>query len=343
MHTYAAPLETHDMTDGLLLTAGTSPVADTGYAVGIQVLADLCLILGVLLVIGIIRYATGGRRLRSFLELGPSRAKTLRILVSSMFVKATVPSATIALNPIRVGFTGYALTGGEYAAALHLARSLRIPNVGRLLSTLANFIADRPLDPLGDTKIGGAPGYVSGPADHPDIASPEAAIRQILAEDSVVVAVGSPLYNSLSDHLTKNMGENTRVRFTRPADLGPDNIGYTLEVRPFGPTGDWGEFTRYRVADTQSAHYQSFVEYAVVQKISRRNVRRPAIFLCAGTSTASTVAAVSLLSDWRILAKEFPEGSFCIVLEVTVHDREQTEEFATSDIQLVQRKWQHHG
>lgn len=320
---------------------GASTAADAAYAVGIQLLADVLLVVAALLLIGLVRHITGGRHLRTFLDIPATQKGALRIYVSSMFVKASDPSATIGLNPVRVGFTGYALTEAEYSAGLSLARAFRVPSVGRLFSTLGNFVADRPLDTLGDVVIAGSPGYVVATPRGAEVLPPESEVRKLLEKDAIVIAIGSPLYNSVTDFLTHNMGPESRVRFCRPSDPGPDQIGYTLEVRPFGPDGGYGSFTRYRIADLQSPHHQSFVEYSVVQRISRRQSGRPPIFICAGTSTAATVAAVSRLSKWKELHRDFANDSFCMVLEVTVRDRESTEEFAQSDIQLIQTRWQY--
>lgn len=285
----------------------------------VELAANALLVVLVLGTISLFTRITWRRHLRRFFGVRNARRGVVRILLSSIYIKE---AGTLSLNHIRKGFFGYAHTEAEYHYGLRLAAVLQTRSLGRFVRALSEKIYESAVDRSISVQVTGSPGYIQrSPTGEQVVRRPDAYIRELLAEDQTLVLVGSPLYNSAVDFALENASKNCHFEFFRP-DPGPDNIGYAIGVRPFGPNGHSEPFIRHKVRDESSRHNNYFHEYFLIQKISDQTLWKSRVIICAGTSTAATTAAVEKIQNWRELYKQFGVSPFAVLYELFTPDRE---------------------
>lgn len=306
---------------------------------GANLLSDVAsnaLCLGVPLLVAFAAYhLRPRRRLRRFFGLTERRGATVHIWMSNIFVK---PAGT--LSPLRIGrgFIGSAIIAAEYQYALALAAAIQSrPFVGAAYALLEQ-LGVKALDLPVSCRIGPSLDYVQVPHQRVDEHRPVdfdadqamvAAIRRVLATHESTVLAGSPVYNVLTHYVLGNCGDQTRVRFVE-AHGEPGHLASGIEILGFHRSGASHVFERRLTEGGDGTVIHE--EYFVLQKITNWNGTGTAIFVCAGTCTAATAAALAKLSNWRSMAAEFGMGPFAVVYAVRTADREMpgsTDEPAT--------------
>lgn len=296
---------------------------------GANVLSDIvsnALCVGVpLLVVFIAYHHRSRRRLRRFFGLTERRGGIVRIWLSNIYVK---PAGT--LSPLRIGrgFVGPAIIAAEYQYALQVASAIQTrPFVGAAYALLEQF-GVKALDVPVGCRIGPSLDYVRVPHPRIDEHQPVdfdtdqamvAAIRRALSAHDSVVLVGSPVYNVLTHYVLAHCGDQTRVRFVE-SSAEPGHLASGVEILGFHPNGASHVFERRLTEGPDGTVIHE--EYFVLQKITNWNRTGTTIFVCAGTCTAATAAALARLANWRTIAAEFGAGPFALVCAVRTADRE---------------------
>lgn len=301
----------------------------SGADLGANLLSDIvsnALCVGVpLLIVFIAYHHRSRRRLRRFFGLTERRGGPVRIWLSNIYVK---PAGT--LSPLRIGrgFVGPAIIAAEYQYALQVASAIQTrPFVGAAYALLEQF-GVKALDVPVSCRIGPSLDYVRVPHQRIDEHEPVdfdtdqamvAAIRQALAAHESIVLVGSPVYNVLTHYALTNCGEQTRVRFVA-SSAEPGHLASGVEILGFHPSGASHVFERRLIEGADGTVFHE--EYFVLQKITNWNRTGTTIFVCAGTCTAATAAALAKLSNWRTIEAEFGTAPFALVYAVRTTDRE---------------------
>jgi hypothetical protein len=115
------------------------------------------------------------------------------------------------------------------------------------------------------------------------------------------ILVGDPTYNVMTGYVLAHAPSRFRFVNGRPSDVGKRR---GVRIENFYHDADGG------VAQEHERSLQpdgSSVEYAILERIVDWN--GATIFICAGTSTSATIAAVRELTDWRDLARRFDRRS----------------------------------
>jgi hypothetical protein len=233
-------------------------------------------------------------------------------------------------------FTGAAMSELEYRYALGLAQSVQIKPITRLLRALRETPSPAINEPL-VCEIRMSEGLdLAAPVDFDE----DLDLRERLGarlRGSTFVLVGEPLYNMMTGYVM-NVGPS-RFRFTggRPSDGGKRR---TIRVENFYHHDDrpvQQDHERERLADGQS------IEYAILERIADWN--GSTVFICAGTSTGATVAALRELARWRELADRFerlrsvggvPHGNFGVLYQIRTLDTE-----VVPEERYVVERWQY--
>lgn len=275
------------------------------------------------------------RSKRSFFGLDGHRAGAIQILLSNL---STRPGGTRGVIPLNSGYTGDAITLGEYSAARQLADQLdRVPTT-RWLAALGlpkgyEFTSERvcaidvspsvPKKPRPMFDESGQCVLESGVFPHKAKAEMEAQLEKA----QTAILIGSPIYNTVTDYLLGRCAwtENTlgHVRFVRRG--GPGEAGrYCLALQT---QGAWEALTR---ADRDQPHA---LEYFLVAKVVRpSSAGHRMAFVCCGTSVRATVWAVrTLTEEWRTMHKQFGRQEFCLTYSLSTDDPEYDDAGAYGD------------
>lgn len=233
-------------------------------------------------------------------------------------------------------FTGPAMSELEYRYALGLAQSVQMKPITRLLRAIREAPSTASHEPL-VCDIRMSEGHdLPTPVDFDN--DPD--LRERLGarlRDGTFVLIGEPLYNLMTGYVM-NAGPS-RFRFTggRPSDEGKRR---TIRVKNFYHHDDrpvHQDHERERLADGLS------IEYAILERITNWN--GATVFICAGTSTGATVAALRELTRWRDLADRFerlrsaagvPHGNFGVLYQIRTLDTE-----AVPEERYVVERWQY--
>jgi hypothetical protein len=294
--------------------------------------ASNALCIGIPLLIVFITYHLRARRwVRRFFGIADRRGATVQMRLSNIYVK---PAGTLSPLSIGRGFVGPAINAAEYQYALETASAVQShPLAGAAYALFEQFgvkAVDRPVmckisPSLDYVRVPHQRAHEHQPVDFSTDQAMVAAIRRTLAAHESFVLVGSPVYNVLTYYVLTNCGDQMRVRFVE-AKTEPGHTASGIEILRFHQNGASHLFERRLTegADGTVTHE----EYFVLQKITNWNGSPTTIFVCAGTSTAATAAALAKLSNWRTLAAEFGMGPFTLVCAVHTADREMS---GTSD------------
>jgi len=248
------------------------------------------------------------RRVRRFFGVMPS-AGSILVYLSSIVVRKR---GTAGIGPIVEGFHGPAITELEYRHALGFAATVETKPFIRLLRAV-----------LPDELVGAVEPTVCQIRLSPHL--PEQAHPPRHQRDhgrdvddalsgGCVVLVGSPVYNVLThvamDHPASDDGARSRFRFVRVGDT-PQTARRGIQVIDMYP----GEHESFLRTDTfESDEPGPISEYFVLEKIITQHGRT--LFVCAGTCSSGTSAALDRLTDWRTLEARFGTGGFGVLYEL---------------------------
>lgn len=272
------------------------------------------------------------RRVFRFFGFQPGQTKQ-KIYLSSIAVR---PKGTIGTTDVVTGFYGAAITEAEYRHALMLSAAIQARPVFRLLQAVQGAAAGGAsiADPV-RSGIELCPSYrqVGEPVD---LAKHDELRRNL--EDAFrfasVVLIGAPIYNSMTYYAMSGAGALTsRFLYVRESGVpGPDGVE-PEPVRGFRvrKAGEAEDFVRSSAPDGSS------VEYLIVEKIKfrpklvgaaarRATPSEVVVFVCCGTSTGATSAAVDILRNWSALERVYRLDEFGVVYRLDLPpdgDREQ--------------------
>ncbi|MCI0688901.1 MAG: hypothetical protein L0Y54_16965 [Sporichthyaceae bacterium] len=257
------------------------------------------------------------KRVRRFFGVMPG-AGSISVFLSSIVVKER---GTVGIGPIVEGYHGPAITELEYRHVLGFAATVETKPFIRLLRAVLPDDLVGPVEPT-VCQVRVSPHLSAGehPSRHREDHGKE--VDDALAGGCVVL-VGSPVYNLLThvvlDHPAADDGARSRFRFIRTGDT-PPTARRGVEVIDVYP----GENQRFMRTDTSElAHPGPINEYFVVEKL--RTAHGRTIFICAGTCSSATAAALDRLTEWRELERRFGAAGFGLLCEIrlaAVDDRE---------------------
>lgn len=274
-------------------------IADTIFAVLVVVVA---------IVLGNVAWR---RKVRRFFGMTPGRGR-LPVYLSNIWVKR---AGTIGTGPITVGYHGTAITELEYKYALAFAatveskpfyRALRAIDSAELLTTVDPIVCHIQTSPtVDDFGDGGA-------------------INDLVGSGTTII-VGAAIYNVLTKHLMAAVP--SRFEFIRRESDGERGI----KVSNFRGN-ESKEFWRYEDSTNRSSgeKHPFNKEYFIVERLEwtrgqGKDERSSTIFICAGTCSAATAAALRVLADWPALAKRFRGREFGLLREIHLDATEELE------------------
>lgn len=277
------------------------------------------------------------RGLHNFFGVTKPGRSAIKIRLSCINV---LPAGARATDHIVEGFIGPAMSELEYKYALQFTRLVQRRPVVRAISALMENTTSSGIDPI-VCEIGSSPPYQGElPVDFDRDPELVDRLRRELGNGTFVL-IGEPMYNLLTGYVMHDA--SSRFAFVGGRE-GGDPQHRTIRVgnvyhAPGNPVGE--EYERKREDGV-------FIEYGIVERLVDWN--GSTIFVCAGTSTASTIAALRELVEWRDLHKRFlaaapsrgrgelsaepMKGSFGVLYEVRVTDRE-----AVPQPQQVLERW----
>lgn len=272
------------------------------------------------------------RRVSRFFGFKPGRTQQ-KVYLSSIAVKQ---GGTIGTTDVVVGFYGAAITEAEYKHALLLSSSIQARPTFRLLQAIQGAaVASAAVADSVRSSIELCPSYreVGEALDLQRHHELRAALEGAFRYPSVII-IGAPIYNSLAFYAMSGVGSFTsRFAFVReervPVPGGPTEHARGFRIRQ---AGDADEFIRTTRDDGIA------IEYFVIEKIKfkprplpssdrRRDAPRPetTVFLCCGTSTVATSAAVDMLRDWRRLEQRYGLEEFGVVFSIELSNEAERE------------------
>lgn len=309
------------------------------------VLAGLLGVLATAAMVGIARTVRQREVQRFF---GAARGKRVTIRLSNIYARegGTVP-VTIVLK----GFTGPTTTAAEYHYALKIAdnftsqpapewlvRLVRILPVGRQVDLRLDVkirLSPSPIGPFGGQRA--IDSYT--PVDDTEYARPDPAavpsgtgsrlpapvtdrISKLINHEGTLIVIGGPTYNAMTFYLLENcLEEHRHFTFLRH-EMGESEFRRGIQVNHHHLRPD-NTYAPERFYRSQTDDREAFVEYFILQRLPWDNGRLT-VFLCAGTSTAATVAAVRQLAEWRSLERQFGRLPFAALYRLETDDKELT-------------------
>lgn len=246
------------------------------------------------------------RELRTFFGVRRFRKGGIQIRLSCINVQ---PGGTIGTVTSQRGYSGSAITELEYKYALQLANSIETKPLTRTVRALLQHVTtvEEPLIcNIGASRpFAGQPPVDFQSSDH---------LREDLAKElgeGTFILVGAPIYNLMTNYELSRHGS----RFQFLAGIGEPRRGISVVRSEEQPPKDYLRSTTKN--GTQLVH----TEYFVLQK--QHHPPSSTVFVCAGTGTGATVAALTQLKNWRNLPpriKHAPE--FFMLFEATTKDPE---------------------
>lgn len=264
---------------------------------------------------------------RKFFGLLSDSMSRVQIKLSNIYVKRR---GTVSITPATIGFYGAAITEPEYVHALKLASAISTKPFRRALRAIAQEnglpIADLPIV----CEISISPSYVQTGSDTDaeeiqdravtgeQLAELHNRIQGMFDRGGTYVLIGGPVYNAMVEHVLRLFPDN-RFEFTRPvvatAEDGSPILGRGYTYRRRIPL----TVVRKEHLTGDVPHYE---EYFLIQKFVRQKPHPLTVFMCWGTCTAATAAAVDTLVDWRSLWRQFGDEPFAALYELRTSERE---------------------
>lgn len=263
------------------------------------------------------------RRVRRFFGVTPARG-AIGVFLSCIDVR---PGGAVGTEAVSGGSQGTSINYLEYRAALALAAAVQARPLVRALHALrpAEWQTAEPVicriepGPSGLT-------YQQRMADHNEAAVVDEVRRR--AGAGPVVLVGSVIYNVMTKVMTAGSGIAFLHEVTESVDAGGSGSGSGADSGGGGGSVP-GRRSRRGIGVEGPAGFRDFwrtvperdggplTDYFVVAALTWQGRR---VFLCAGTSTAGTTAAVRRLASWRTLRAEFGDAPFTTVYELRLEN-----------------------
>jgi hypothetical protein len=268
------------------------------------------------------------RRVREFFDILPKKGR-LPIFLSNIVVKR---SGTVGTAPIAQGFYGTAISEVEYFYALQFAATVETRPAYRALRALDPDDILTPVDPI-VCEINISPTVEEiGASDTIDTLR---VIRQIIGNRTAVI-IGAPIYNTFTLHLMDKL--SSRFSFIREEDNGNPTRG--IKVRSYRGRDEYRDFIRRPADDGGQRQLEYFILERLTWKIRAdaaggRNTTK--VFICAGTCSAATAAAVrALAKNWPDLKRRTNNGEFGMLCELYLQNIELREAHPPDDdLQVV--------
>jgi hypothetical protein len=293
-----------------------------GGQIALGILANiLSVIVITVLALGLVSFAglTVRRRLHRFLGGAPGWSGQVEIIVSNIQVRAR---GAIGVVFNQVGFVGTTITEAEYQAAEALKAKFEARPQIALFKAIASQLGLQGAKPSTHCQISISPKYVDShrPGLEPTVLNElelDAAAQAVLDQPLTFIVLGGTLHNVLTAYILKKM-ESVRGFITFDVENDADGR-CTLVARICGEPGI-PHFTR-NVGHSKSGE-PLYTEYFFVQKIKNFGRSHATVFLCFGSCTAATAAAVETLADWRGLETRYSAHEFSILYHLETSDRE---------------------
>jgi hypothetical protein len=293
--------------------------------VGFGLVADLLFALIVALIaIAVGRYVYR-KRIRQFFGVTP-REKRLPIYLSNIVVNR---NGTTGTGPLTEGFFGTAITEVEYYYALILASTIDTRPTYRALRALDPEDVFTPVEPIVcEIRVSPSAEKVEEKTHDSDLMT---YLRSEIGRNAVILVGGTP-YNTLTLHLMEEL--DSRFRFIRE-----EQEGRFVRGVQFKEGKKVHKYIRGRASDSDT-----FTEYYVVEKLtwkltatSPSGRRDTKVFICAGTCSAATAAAVRLLArNWQRLLRQTDGANFGIMCELEL-DKEVLRESRPPEVRPIMR------
>lgn len=256
------------------------------------------------------------RRVRDFFDILPKKGR-LPIFLSNIVVRQ---AGTTGTAPIAQGFYGTAISEVEYFYALQLAATLETRPAYRALSALDPNDIFTPVDPI-VCEIHISPKTEELGAENANLSK---LIRQTVGNRTAVI-IGAPIYNTFTLHLMDML--SSRFSFIREEENGHPIRG--IKVRSYKGQDNERRFVRHAADDSGRQ-----LEYFILEKLTwpirsdtgsggRKTTK---VFLCAGTCSAATAAAVrALAKNWPDLKRLTNGADFGMLCELYLQNVEMRE------------------
>lgn len=265
-------------------------------------------------------------RVREFFGIRPDKG-ALPIYLSNILVK---PGGAIGTDTVIRGFSGSTISEVEYFYSLQLAKTVESKPLRRALKKLDPSDKMIPVEPIVCQIHISPPIKRLGDPDNEDVL---AALRAEIGQRSVIV-VGAPAYNALTLYLMKMLPSH--FSFIREQD----ESGLPVRgIRMHKNLEKHRDFVR-RAADGNDGQV---LEYFIVEKLTwpvrpvttSGRGRSTKVFICAGTCSAATAAALRMLADnWPELSKGSEGRDFGFLCELELSGIEQRVVHLSEEVEL---------
>lgn len=260
------------------------------------------------------------RRLRMFFGITPGR-DTIKLFLSCIDVK---PGGAIGTEKVTGGSQGTAINHLEYQYALRFATAVESRPLVRVLHSIepGDWHTAQPVNcsiEIGPTCTA----FNTRP--HTEIMED---VRERIKTAECVVLVGGAIYNVITKCILEADGRVEFIRDDRGG--GRPRRGVRIRLGAYRPHDYWREDP----ADDAEHGVNPGREYFVIGRFAWDQAT---IFLCAGTCTAGTVAALRMITSWRALQRDVGLEPFLRVYEMPLDDVADREKAppAQKDIQRV--------
>jgi hypothetical protein len=245
------------------------------------------------------------RRLRTF--FGIPRRSTIEVIVSGVDL---IPGGAVGTEKVTSGSQGTAINYLEYKYALRFATAVESRPSIRVLRTIEpdDWHTAQPVNC--NIEIG--PSCKDFNA-RPNEVKEE--VRQRIKALECVVVVGGAIYNVVMKYMLEEYG---RVEFIRDDSAGGRP---RRGVRVRHGANKLHDYYREDPIEAEQV-VKPGREYFVV---ARFVWEKTTIFLCAGTCTAGTVAALRVITSWRTLQRDVGTRPFLRVYEMPLDDATDSE------------------
>jgi hypothetical protein len=276
------------------------------------------------------------RRLTGFFASGKHWSRDVRIMMSNIYL--ATPGATSA-TPAGLGFSGATMTLGEQIYAQRLVDAIEGRPSTRLLSALGDQIGLDGAAGKVRCRLSVSPLLVDG-APFPDPRHVDdgvigAELAEVLRRGDTLVLVGGVVFNTLTRYVLRQRGDQSWFAFESGPEAAADSSKRALRASANGSD------VTFTCRKSEVDGVEVFTEYFFVQKVTGFGTDHSTIFICAGTSTAATVAAVEMLTEWEPLQAEFGDGSFAVLCSLETSKRKpwQLGDELKPDVWRVTRVW----
>lgn len=241
-------------------------------------------------------------RLRTFFGITPGR-DTIEVILSGVDL---MPGGAIGTEKVTRGSQGTAINYLEYQYALRFATAVESRPFIRVLRTIEpdDWHTAQPVNC--NIEIG--PSCMDYNARPHEV---KEEVKQRIKALECVVVVGGAIYNVVTKCILEEYG---RVEFIRDDSVG-DRPRRGVRVRQ-GANKPHDYFREDPVLEAEQV-VKPGREYFMVARLVWE---KTTIFLCAGTCTAGTVAALRVITSWRTLQREVGARPFLRVYEMPLDD-----------------------